>query len=122
MYSPASGGGIHGSFVILWIAGGGAQRQEMPFCYHGRLSIVNEVEEWCFDKERIPGDCEVIAASNGVYVLYYMGYGDKPQWYACAEADLLSSKYSDTVKEIVEKYTITSDKDKIALIGPNVVF
>ena len=88
--------------------------------YRGQL--YEELEDWCFDPARTPGDCEMVSSAGGIYLLYYVGEGDLPNWYARAQADLLEEKYRTAIEEISEACTVSSDKDLVVITAPAVVY
>ena len=63
-------------------------------------------DQWCFETERQPGDCEVVKTSYGYHVMYFDGYGVGKSM-AEAYSDLLNEKFASQLDALKEEYTVT---------------
>ena len=79
--------------------------------YKGQLT--GELNDWCFDSARKPGDTAVVKSDAGYHVVYFQSATDR--WYAEAEKDLLSQKLCDAVIAAQETYPMTVDYKAIFL-------
>ena len=79
--------------------------------YKGQLT--GELNDWCFDSARKPGDTAVVKSDAGYHVVYFQSATDR--WYAEAEKDLLSQKLCDAVITAQETYPMTVDYKAIFL-------
>ena len=79
--------------------------------YKGQLT--GELNDWCFDSARKPGDTAVVKSDAGYHVVYFQSATDR--WYAEAEKDLLSQKLCDAVITAQETYPMTVDYQTIFL-------
>ena len=79
--------------------------------YEGQLT--GELNDWCFDSARVPGDCAVVKSDAGYHVVYFRSSTDR--WYAEAEKDLINQMLCDTLAGAMETYPMTVDYKSIFL-------
>ena len=79
--------------------------------YQGQLT--GELNDWCFDSARKPGDTAVVQSNAGYHVVYFQSSTDR--WYAEAEKDLVSQMLCDTLTGALETYPMTVDYSTILL-------
>ena len=79
--------------------------------YQGQLT--GELNDWCFDPARNPGDTAVVQSNAGYHVVYFQRSTDR--WYAEAEKDLISQMLCDTLAGALETYPMTVDYSAIFL-------
>ena len=79
--------------------------------YQGQLT--GELNDWCFDSTRMPGDTAVVKSDAGYHVVYFHSSTDR--WYAEAEKDLISQMLCDTLTGAMETYPMTVDYRNIFL-------
>lgn len=72
----------------------------------GEGQMVDTFNDWCFDKNRKPGDTGIVETSYGVHVMYFVSTGD-PLWKAEAESKMRSQKFEEWFKEQENLYTVT---------------
>lgn len=77
--------------------------------------MVEAFENWCFDESRKPGDCEMVTTEYGYHLVYFVEEG-LPAWEYEAKNSINSSKLEANINELVEKYNVTFDTEKIARI------
>ena len=77
--------------------------------YPGQM--VEEFNDWCFDKSRKAGDTAIIKTSYGYHIMYYVGATDNYYWKTSAEQDLRYQTYNDKLTELVDRYTVTATED-----------
>ncbi len=77
--------------------------------------MVDEFNDWLFDKDRKTGDCDIVKTSYGYHIMYYVGEG-RPVWKANVFETLRSDEYSDIVEELTKTYTVTVDIKKLGNI------
>lgn len=75
--------------------------------------LMQQLDEWCFDDSRQPGDTTIIRSDYGYHILYFAGSTDI--WYAEAEDDLISERQSGLISTAKEKYPAEIDYSAIAL-------
>ncbi len=75
--------------------------------------LTAEMDAWCFDAERKPGDTTVMKTDSGYHVLYFSG--ETPIWFAQAQRDLKNKLLMDQISAAMEKYPITVDYGAAAL-------
>ena len=73
--------------------------------------MVEEFNDWCFDKSRKAGDTAIIKTSYGYHIMYYVGATDNYYWKTSAEQDLRYQTYNDKLTELVDRYTVTATED-----------
>ena len=79
--------------------------------YKGQLT--GELNDWCFDSARVPGDTAVVKSDAGYHVVYFRSATER--WYAEAEKDLISQMLCDTLAGAKETYPMTVDYSNIFL-------
>ncbi len=73
--------------------------------------MVEEFDEWCFDKSRQKGDCDIVKTDYGYHIMCFEGKGLTAS-VANARSQLLSDKYSEQYEKLIENVTVDSDTDK----------
>lgn len=75
--------------------------------------LMPELDSWCFDQSRQPGDTTIIRSDYGYHILYFTGSTDI--WYAEAEEGLISQRQSELISEAKDKYPAKIDYSAITL-------
>lgn len=75
--------------------------------------LAPELDAWCFDEARQPGDMEIIRTAWGYHVMYFSGTNE--QWYETAKADWVADRDAAVIREAKEKYPMKVDYSAIAL-------
>ena len=88
------------------ISGGGYSRLRQG-------QLLPELDAWCFDAARLPGDTTVVTTDQGVHILYFSGA--VPVWQAAAEADLLMQRQMAPMAAAKEQYPAQVDYSAIVL-------
>ncbi|MBE6588167.1 MAG: hypothetical protein E7647_07120 [Ruminococcaceae bacterium] len=70
------------------------------------------VNAWVFAEERKAGDCEIIEADGGAYLLYMLEDGE-PSWLAEVKASLREEAYAADMEKILDKYPTEYNGDFI---------
>lgn len=78
--------------------------------------LVEDLDVWCFDPSRDPGDTVIIRTSMGYHILYLC----QPSsiWYEQAELDLIAKHLEQTVTVTQETYPMTVNYRSILLESP----
>ncbi len=71
----------------------------------GENESAYEFDNWCFDKSRKVGDCEVMSADYGAHVMYLESFGEY-KWKLDVIDHLLTEKLDDCHVEYFEKYPV----------------
>ena len=75
--------------------------------------LTGELNTWCFDEARQPGDAAVVKSDAGYHVVYFQSATDR--WYAEAEKDLKNQMLCDTMDAALETYPMEVDYASIFL-------
>lgn len=75
--------------------------------------LIEELDTWLFDEARVEGDKEIIRSPLGMHIVYFGGSTEN--WYAAAEADLLTHRYQQIKDTAVDKYELAVDYSAIVL-------
>lgn len=75
--------------------------------------LIPELDSWCFDPARQPGDTTIIRTEYGCHILYFTGSTDI--WYAQAEQDLKSQMQNDILAGARENHPMDVDYSAIVL-------
>lgn len=78
--------------------------------------LMEELEAWCFDSARQPGDTVIIKTSLGYHILYLCE--DTQVWFEQAEKDLIAKMVEDEITKTVADYPMTVDYGAIVLGEP----
>ena len=79
--------------------------------YQGQLT--GELNDWCFDAARQPGDTAVVKSDAGYHVVYFQSAAER--WYVEAERDLLNQNLCNLITAAQETYPMTVDYAAISL-------
>lgn len=79
--------------------------------YEGQLT--GELNDWCFDAARQPGDTAVVKSDAGYHVVYFQSAAER--WYVEAERDLLNQQLCQLITTALETYPMTVDYRSISL-------
>ena len=79
--------------------------------YQGQLT--GELNDWCFDAARQPGDTAVVKSDAGYHVVYFQSAAER--WYVEAERDLLNQQLCQLITTALETYPMTVDYKAISL-------
>lgn len=75
--------------------------------------MVQAFDEWCFDGNRQPGDYGLVKTEFGYHLMYFVG--STPIWKDSAKSDLSNARANDLLNEILAKYPMEAEFDKILL-------
>jgi len=64
--------------------------------------LIPQLDSWCFDESRQPGDTTIVRSDYGYHILYFSGATDI--WYAEAEEALKAQRQGDLIAAAKEKY------------------
>ena len=78
--------------------------------------LAKELDDWCFDEARQPGDTEILRTKWGYHILYYSGKTDNG--YAAAEADWIAEQDGVTIRLSRNTFPMTVDYSAIVLGTP----
>ena len=81
--------------------------------------LIPELEAWCFDEARQPGDTAVLRSGYGVHVLYFSGSGTAA--YQAAERDLQERSLQEIVEQARKRYPMEADYSAITLTDTRAV-
>ncbi len=70
--------------------------------------FVDEFEEWAYDESREYGDVEIIESDYGYHIMFFVGDG-MTAWMSDINDTLVEEEVEETIDELSEVYTITSD-------------
>ena len=71
---------------------------------------MTEFNDWCFDKDRKPGDYEIIQTDYGYHIMYFEGKGEET-WKTQVKKDMTEENYKKQYEEMKEKYKVTVSED-----------
>lgn len=86
--------------------------------YPGQM--VEEFNDWCFDKERKPGDVDIVKTTYGYHIIYFVSATEEYYWKTAAEGDLRYTTYQKTLADMAAKYTAAPTK-KLQLPVPDAI-
>lgn len=75
--------------------------------------LTSELDEWCFDAAREPGDTAIIKTNCGYHIVYFSGTTDI--WFDRAEKDLIAHLLAQEIAAAAESYPMTVDYSAIHL-------
>ena len=75
--------------------------------------MVEEFENWCFDKSREVGDYGIVRTSLGFHIMDCSG--SRPVWEVNAESDLMGERGMELINAVTDKYAMTVEFGKISL-------
>lgn len=78
-------------------------------------TMVTAFNDWIYNKDRKPGDTDIVETTYGQHVMYFVGDG-KIAWKLTAEKNLKSEQYDKELKDLEKKYPVTYDAAKLAQI------
>ena len=79
--------------------------------YEGQM--VEEFEDWLFDKNRKEGDTGIVKTTYGYHVMYYVGEAEDAKWMTDAENSLKNEDYTEAKDAVAEKFPITVGEEKL---------
>lgn len=68
--------------------------------------MVPTFNNWCFDKNRKPGDTGIVLTEYGYHIMYFEKATDTPVWHKLVDNALSSSDAESSLKNITEKAKI----------------
>ena len=72
-----------------------------------------EFTDWCFDPLRKAGDCEVIEASYGYHIMFFVEHG-MPEWKEVAHTELITADMAKYTEELAKKHAVTVTGENLA--------
>ncbi|MGM9660045.1 MAG: peptidylprolyl isomerase [Faecousia sp.] len=75
--------------------------------------MVEAFDAWCFDEARQPGDFGLVKTEFGYHLMYFVG--SRPVWQDYAKSDLTNARANLLLNEMLEKYPMEAEFDKILL-------
>lgn len=75
--------------------------------------MVEAFDAWCFDEARQPGDFGLVKTEFGYHLMYFVG--SRPVWQDYARSDLANARANLLLNEMLEKYPMEAEFDKILL-------
>ena len=75
--------------------------------------MVTAFNDWCFDDARQPGDYGLVETEFGYHLMFFVN--SAPIWKDSARSDLISARSNEKLAEILEKYPMEAEFDKILL-------
>lgn len=81
--------------------------------YKGQM--VDSFENWCFDESRKTGDTGIVVSDYGCHVMYFVKKNDEPQWKSSIRSATASTKFSDTMEELLDssEYAVKYKEKKL---------
>ena len=79
--------------------------------------LAQELDEWCFDETREPGDTAIIKTAAGYHVVYMCA--PTPIWYEQAEKDLIAHMIAQEISSAVAEHPMEVDYSAILLGTPD---
>ncbi len=99
-----------------------AYTEDENTCYNGGLYqnlasglTLTNFDEWCFFGTRQPGDCEIIETTHGIHIVYFESKG-LVNWEASVADAIISEKFTELDKKLLEDYPVSFDDILIAEI------
>lgn len=68
--------------------------------------MVPTFNNWCFDKNRKPGDTDIVTTEYGYHIMYFVKQTDTPVWHKLADAELSAEGSDSSLQSITEKAKI----------------
>lgn len=78
--------------------------------------LERDLGAWCYDKERKPGDSELVSSEYGYYLVYFCGTG-RQKWKIDANEALMTERINSIFDGYTEKYPIKMNKNNLYLIS-----
>ena len=75
--------------------------------------LTGELNDWCFDAARQPGNTAVVRSDAGYHVVYFQSAAER--WYVEAERDLLNQQLCQLITAAQETYPMTVDYKAISI-------
>ena len=75
--------------------------------------MVEAFENWCFDAAHQYGDYGIVKTEFGYHLMFFVG--SRPLWVEYAESDLMNQRASDLLNELLGKYTMEAEFEKMLL-------
>ena len=85
--------------------------------YEGEM--VSTFNDWCFDKNRVPGDTGIVKTKFGYHIIYYIQTAE--EWSVIAEENVLADKLSAIIEESKERWPMEVNYKKIVLADPSIL-
>ncbi len=76
----------------------------------GQGEMVQEFEDWAFDKARKVGDTGIVKSEYGYHIMYYVS-GGEPMWKALVRNGLKDSVYTELYNDLKETYKTTFNEE-----------
>lgn len=74
--------------------------------------MIDEFNDWLFDKSRKEGDTEIVKTDYGYHVMYYAGAGQE-LWETNAESSLINKKVNELCTEYEKEWPVTVHSKRI---------
>ena len=75
--------------------------------------LTGDLNTWCFDSARLPGDVAVVKSNAGYHVVFFQSATER--WYAEAEKDLKNQMLCDVIDGALETYPMNVEYSSIFL-------
>ncbi len=75
--------------------------------------LISELNSWCFDSARVPGDIELIRTESGWHIVYFVG--TEAAWYAPAKQAVMAEKTQELFQTAMDTHEMTVDYSAIAI-------
>lgn len=75
--------------------------------------MLSEFNDWCFDENRKPGDCEIIKTTAGYHIMYFVGENE-PYWSYTATNNLKKDAWTKIIDDGEAANTVVEHEDIIA--------
>lgn len=75
--------------------------------------MVENFENWCFDASRQTGDYGIVKTEFGYHLMFYVA--DRPVWKDAVQNEMMTMRTNELTNEIMDKYTMEAEFDKIKL-------
>lgn len=72
--------------------------------------MVEEFEDWCFDKSRVVGDYGIVKTIYGYHIMYFSAVNE-PVWKLTAKDAIRNTEYEKLYESYAEKYPVIRNKD-----------
>ena len=76
---------------------------------------VTEFNDWCFDENRQPGDCEIVETSYGYHIIYFIGQTETRAWFDTAKDDMASATASEKITELKTQYPVEFNFNNVVI-------
>ena len=77
--------------------------------------MVSEFNDWLFDNARKVGDTGIVKTTYGYHIMYFVGDGEQI-WKKSVNTVMVKNAYSDSLKDLTQKYNVTFDEAYIQTI------